>query len=396
MSKCCNPRTIRSLAGNILAPLRKMRFSCTALAASVIFLSGQVALANSVLISVEAPLVTTSQASNVTTEGFDNLAGTTSINSSGYSLPSGIGTVDAANSVVMKNQNVNGGDEGGDYLFTNNSDFAVNLANPAGYVGFWWNAGGISGGGDDDTVEVFGSLNGTGTEALLATFTVSDLSSLIIDATKSDTPIGHRGNPTPSFYNQDNTSFYAYVNLQLDDADLRITKVVFSGRYFEVDNISVSSDYGAVSSFPPGFTFDPADSSTGVAANSNITITASEAIRLLNDTALNNTNIDALITLKETNSSGADIAFDATIAGNVITIDPTSNLSPSQQVYVAINGASVEDTSDVAGAVTDATFTVVADTMNPLLALTSPSDDETGVNIGNNIALTCPSSYKMG
>lgn len=108
----------------------------------------------------------------------------------------------------------------------------------------------------------------------------------------------------------------------------------------------------------PTLTFSPADGTTGVAADANITITFNEAVRLLDDSALSDTNVDALITLKDTNSSGSNIAFDATVSGNVITINPTSDFSSEQTVYVAI-GATVEDSSDNAITASSATFAVV-------------------------------------
>jgi len=108
----------------------------------------------------------------------------------------------------------------------------------------------------------------------------------------------------------------------------------------------------------PTLTFSPADSATGVAADANITITFNEAVRLIDDSALSDTNVDALITLKDTNSSGSNIAFDATVSGNVITINPTNEFSSEQTVYVAI-GATVEDSSDNAITASNATFAVV-------------------------------------
>jgi len=71
-----------------------------------------------------------------------------------------------------------------------------------------------------------------------------------------------------------------------------------------------------------------------------------EAVRNIDDSALTDSNVDSLITLKATNSSGSDIAFDATIDSDkeVITINPTSDFSSEQVIYVAI-GATVEDSS---------------------------------------------------
>lgn len=108
----------------------------------------------------------------------------------------------------------------------------------------------------------------------------------------------------------------------------------------------------------PTATFSPANGATDVEVDANITITFDEAIRLVDDSALTDSNVDALITLKETNSSGSNIAFDATISGNVITVNPSSDFSNSQQVYVAI-GSTVEDTSDNAYAGGSVSFTAV-------------------------------------
>ena len=116
--------------------------------------------------------------------------------------------------------------------------------------------------------------------------------------------------------------------------------------------------FTSIYTFAPTFTFNPANGATGVAVGSNITITASEAIRLVaGDAALTDSNVDALITLKETDASGTAIAFDATISGNVITINPTSDLGSLQQVYVSIDGTLLEDTADNQASAANATFT---------------------------------------
>ena len=103
-------------------------------------------------------------------------------------------------------------------------------------------------------------------------------------------------------------------------------------------------------------TFSPADGATVVAISINITITFDEAVRNTDDTPLTNSNIDSLITLKDY-TSGADIAFDATIdlSKRVITINPQDNLPTLRSVYVYI-GATVEDSADNAIAATSATF----------------------------------------
>ncbi len=121
----------------------------------------------------------------------------------------------------------------------------------------------------------------------------------------------------------------------------------------------------------PTVTFDPLNSATGVSASANIVITFSEAVRKINDESLNSGNIDSLIILKETNSSGTDIAFNATFSGDdtTITINPSSSFSSEQVVYVAIE-ATVEDSSNNAISASSATFTA-EDTVSP--SISSPS-----------------------
>ncbi|MDC0130818.1 Ig-like domain-containing protein, partial [Planktomarina temperata] len=129
--------------------------------------------------------------------------------------------------------------------------------------------------------------------------------------------------------------------------------------------------------------------------NSNVTITASETIRLVDNSAVTDANVGTLITLKDTDVNGAVIPSTATISGNVITINPTADFSSLQQVYVAINGAAVEDTSDNAGASANATFTT-ADTSAPTLTSSTPADDATGVAVGSNIVLTFSENIATG
>ena len=75
---------------------------------------------------------------------------------------------------------------------------------------------------------------------------------------------------------------------------------------------------------------------------------------------MTDSNIDSLITLKEIDTNGANIAFDATINGDktVITINPNANLNLDEAVYVAI-GATVEDSAGNQITASTATFTTV-------------------------------------
>jgi len=150
-----------------------------------------------------------------------------------------------------------------------------------------------------------------------------------------------------------------------------------------------SGDYGGTDTTAPTVTFSPVNGATGVAISDNIIITFSEAVRNIDNTELTDSNIDSLITLKLTNASGADIAFDATIDTNkkVITINPTNNLPNSQAVYVAI-GATVEDSAGNPITAANATFTTVPDTTAPTVSSIYPADNQSSVSITDNITVT--------
>ena len=179
-------------------------------------------------------------------------------------------------------------------------------------------------------------------------------------------------NPTSSFSSEQ--VIYVAIGATVEDAS---------------DNaISASSTtFTAADSTPPNVEFTPLGSATGVAVNSDITIAFDEVIRNIDNSSLTNLNVDSLITLKATNSSGADINFDAVIdnLNQLITISPTSDFSSEQVIYVSI-GATVEDGSDNAIAVSSATFTS-ADATAPTVAFVPP-DTSSCVPITSNVSLT--------
>jgi methionine-rich copper-binding protein CopC len=172
------------------------------------------------------------------------------------------------------------------------------------------------------------------------------------------------------------------------------TKMFVTGYHGDdVNEYTLSTGFNLVDdSTAPTTTFSPANSATAVAVASDITLTFNEAVRLINNSALDDSNVDALITLKENNSSGADIAFNATINGGktVITINPDSNLSSTQVVYVAI-GATVEDAANNAINAANVSFTT-ADVSAPTMTITSAEVSDGASSNDSTLAMTFTSS----
>ena len=129
--------------------------------------------------------------------------------------------------------------------------------------------------------------------------------------------------------------------------------------YSDNATAAASSIFSTIDNIAPAITITPSDGATEVAKDANITIAFSEPIRKIDDSDLTDTNVDALITLKDTNVDGADISFDATVntEKTAIIVNPTNNFSKGQIVYVRID-ALVEDSFDNVVLATNSIFTV--------------------------------------
>jgi hypothetical protein len=93
----------------------------------------------------------------------------------------------------------------------------------------------------------------------------------------------------------------------------------------------------------PVATFSPVNSATNVTTNIIPTISFNEAIRLADNSAIDNSNVDAVVELRLNTATGAIVPFDATISGNVISVSPQSTLAVNQTYYIALLANTIED-----------------------------------------------------
>ena len=161
------------------------------------------------------------------------------------------------------------------------------------------------------------------------------------------------------------------------------------------DNFTLEgTTIGGGDTSPPTATIVPANGAISVATTTNPTITFNEAVRLIDNSAITNTNVDALIELRLSNASGTSIPFDATITGNVITITPSAIFNINQLYYVALLPNSVEDLSNNAlTAIQTSTFTTVV----PSVALASNfvTVNETAGSLNFTINLVSPTTSSV-
>ena len=116
-------------------------------------------------------------------------------------------------------------------------------------------------------------------------------------------------------------------NLSDGDVYVAISSAYYDG---EGNQGGAASATFTVDTTGPAPTFDPANGETETDKTTDITLTFGEAIRKDDSgTALTNSDLSSILTLRETNASGTDIPYSATINSEktVITIDPSGDLS---------------------------------------------------------------------
>ncbi len=108
--------------------------------------------------------------------------------------------------------------------------------------------------------------------------------------------------------------------------------------------------------------------STTIPVDTTFRITFNEPVRLTDDSDLTDANAASVVTFKETDESGADVAFDATVnlEKTIITITPQSQLAGLQDYYLALE-AMVEDQFNNPAYKTSKTYTTLSATAAGLL-----------------------------
>jgi hypothetical protein len=172
-------------------------------------------------------------------------------------------------------------------------------------------------------------------------------------------------------YTLDGTNYVAFTTVTINDADPALATLDFSAITgannnanfklkveFSVgaggtvgnnrfDNFTLDgTTTGGGDTTAPLATIVPASGAVNVATTTNPTISFNEAVRLLDNSAITNTNVDALLELRLGDANGAAVPFDATITGNIITITPTTLFNTSQLYFVALLPNTVEDVSN--------------------------------------------------
>lgn len=156
---------------------------------------------------------------------------------------------------------------------------------------------------------------------------------------------------------------------------------------YNLATATTSITFATVDTQAPVATFNPVNAAVNVNNTNNITITFNEPIRDTDNSALTDLSVDGKITLKLTDASGANIAFDATInlGKTVITINPSATLPDLSVIYVAFNN--IEDGSDNQITTPQSVTFTTSDVTAPLITF-NPPNGSTSFTITQNITIT--------
>lgn len=98
-----------------------------------------------------------------------------------------------------------------------------------------------------------------------------------------------------------------------------------------------------VDTVAPSVQVFPLNQATRIAINTIPYLVFSEKIRLLDNSALNNNNVDTIVEIRVNDKTGSIVASDAFINGDTIFIKPVSNLSNYQKYAIIFKDKRIED-----------------------------------------------------
>ncbi|ASW76221.1 alkaline phosphatase [Chryseobacterium piperi] len=132
------------------------------------------------------------------------------------------------------------------------------------------------------------------------------------------------------------------------------------------DNFTVdATTSGTVDTTPPSIAYLPTNNTNDASTTINPTILFNENVRLIDNSAINDSNAQNLVELRLGSSTGTQVPFTTTFTNNTISVIPASGLTPNQTYYLALKPNLIEDFSDNAITTnTSSTFTTVGTTIS--------------------------------
>ncbi len=136
------------------------------------------------------------------------------------------------------------------------------------------------------------------------------------------------------------------------------------------------------------FSTFPKNEETDVEVNTTVKYVFTNPVRNLDNSEITNATVANLLSLKEINASGLDVACTATIddSKKVITLTPTADLKYVQTYYASL--AAVEDANENVNPFTEITFTTRVQDLTVPSFTSIPEDGATTMFITSSISFT--------
>ena len=135
--------------------------------------------------------------------------------------------------------------------------------------------------------------------------------------------------------------------------------------------------------------FSPVNGATGVSASASLSLTFSDGVRKSDNSALESGDLSSYIVLRNTNSSGTEIAFTGSINTDkdTITVSPTSSFTSNQTVYFAFTSGLERSDNPITPSSSTFTVETVTDTTAPTISSVSLSaaNDELTVTFSEDV-----------
>ncbi len=166
----------------------------------------------------------------------------------------------------------------------------------------------------------------------------------------------------PTSYLEEEQAYYVSVATGLED-------------YSDNAADAFSASFTTKEIQPPQIQIFPGDGSTDVPTILEATASFNEPVRLTDNRDIDDTNVDSLITFKESSGHMSHVAFDATIntGKTEITIVPDSELKPYTDYVIIVRDIEDYSNNTLPGNIAKSYFTTGASTLTPVISLKSDS-----------------------
>ena len=184
------------------------------------------------------------------------------------------------------------------------------------------------------------------------------------------------------------------VSIEFDTDDILLNKygIFFTGSNNATGNVYYVDDLTTPATYTTNqLAFVPGNEETNVSRTTDITIYTNKGLMNSDASELTNEILQSIISLKENNSSGNSLEFNASINSekNNITVDPDESFNFESTYFISLDETAIKYNDDTSVIAESATFTVEERVSNQMLIdFEAPETDATWTSWGSSAGFT--------